>query len=150
MNEQIEQAKKHCPDPQVLCYALGVWGLFDGLYDIKEISMTIFQPRRENVSTYVMTKKELLEWADTVLKLAAELAYEGKGEFEAGDYCQFCKVRATCRKRAEYNLELARYDFEMPAILEDTEIAAIPPKVDDLVSWVTDLKEYALQQALHS
>ncbi|MGF0063632.1 DUF2800 domain-containing protein, partial [Lachnospiraceae bacterium SGI.085] len=36
----------------------------------------------------------------------------------------------------------------MPATLEDTEIAAILPKVDDLVSWANDIKEYALQQAL--
>ena len=157
VNEQIEEVKKHCPDPQVLieqrldfsrwvengfatgdcvivadevlqiidykhglgvlvsaeknpqmmCYALGALELFDGLYDIKEISMTIFQPRRENVSTYTMTKEDLLSWADEVLKPTAELAYEGKGEFKAGDHCQFCKVKATCRKRAEYNLELA-------------------------------------------
>ena len=198
VNEQIEAAKQHCPDPQVLieqrldfsrwvdngfgtgdcvivadevlqiidykhglgvlvsaeknpqmmCYALGALELFDGLYDIREISMTIFQPRRDNVSTYTMTKEELLTWADEVLKPTAELAYEGKGEFKAGEHCQFCKVKATCRKRAEYNLELARYDFEMPATLEETEIAAILPRVDDLVSWATDLKEYALQQAL--
>ena len=37
---------------------------------------------------------------------------------------------------------------KMPATLEDTEIAAILPRVDDLVSWAADLKEYALQQAL--
>ncbi len=198
VTEQIEAAKQHCPDPQVLieqrldfsrwvengfgtgdcvivadevlqiidykhglgvlvsaeknpqmmCYALGALELFDGLYDISEISMTIFRPRRENVSTYAMTKEELLTWADEVLKPTAELAYEGKGEFKAGDHCQFCKVKAICRKRAEYNLELARYDFEMPAILEDTEIAAILPRIDSLTSWVADLKEYALQQAL--
>ena len=41
---------------------------------------------------------------------AAKLAYEGKGEFKAGDHCQFCKAKSSCRKRAEYNLELARYD----------------------------------------
>lgn len=198
VNGQIEEAKKHCPDPQVLveqrldfsrwvengfgigdcvivadevlqvidykhglgvlvsaeknpqmmCYALGALALFDGLYDIREVSMTIFQPRRENVSTYAMTKEELLAWADEVLKPTAELAYEGKGDFRAGEHCQFCKVKATCRKRAEYNLELARYDFEMPAELEASEIAAILPRVDDLVSWAADLKEYALRQAL--
>ena len=60
----------------------------------------------------------------------------------------FCKIKATCRKRAEYNLELAQYDFAMPATLEDSEIAAILPKVDDLVTWVNDIKEYALGQAL--
>ena len=41
---------------QMMCYALGTLELFDGLYDIREISMTIFQPRRENVSTFTMTK----------------------------------------------------------------------------------------------
>ena len=198
VTEQIEAAKQHCPDPQILieqrldfsrwvengfgtgdcvivadevlqiidykhglgvlvsaeknpqmmCYALGALELFDGLYDIREISMTIFQPRRENVSTFTMTKEELLAWADEVLKPTAELAYEGKGEFKAGDHCQFCKVKATCRKRAEYNLELARYDFEMPATLEDAEIAAILPRIDSLTAWAADLKEYALQQAL--
>lgn len=39
-------------------------------------------------------------------------------------------------------------DNFMPANLEDTEIAAILPRVDDLVSWVNDIKEYALQKAL--
>ena len=135
-------------NPQMMCYALGALELFDGLYDIREIRMTIFQPRRENVSTYSMTKEELLTWADEVLKPTAELAYEGKGEFKAGEHCQFCRVKAVCRKRAEYNLELARYDFEMPATLEDTEIAAILPRIDSLTSWAADLKEYALQQAL--
>ena len=135
-------------NPQMMCYALGALELFDGLYDIREIRMTIFQPRRENVSTYSMTKEELLAWADEVLEPTAELAYEGKGEFKAGEHCQFCRVKAVCRKRAEYNLELARYDFEMPATLEDTEIAAILPRIDSLTSWAADLKEYALQQAL--
>lgn len=73
---------------------------------------------------------------------------EGKGEFAAGDHCQFCKVKATCRKRAEYNLELARYDFDMPDELENYEIDAILMKVDQLTSWAADVKEYALNQAI--
>ena len=100
-------------NPQMMCYALGALELFDGLYDIQEIRMTIFQPRRENVSTCTMAKEELLAWAEEVLKPTAALAYEGKGEFKAGEHCRFCKVKAACRKRAEYNLELARYDFEI-------------------------------------
>ena len=133
---------------QLSCYALGALDLFDGIYDITEVSLTIYQPRRENVSTYTMSKDELLTWADTVLSPTAKLAYDGKGDFKAGDHCQFCKAKANCRKRAEYNLELARYDFEMPAALEDDEIASILTKVDELVSWASDLKEYALQKAL--
>ena len=135
-------------NPQMMCYALGALDIYDGIYDIKTVKMTIFQPRRDNVSTFEMSKDDLLTWADTVLAPTAKLAYEGRGEFKAGDHCTFCKVKATCRKRAEYNLELAKYDFEMPATLENSEIAAILPKVDDLVSWANDIKEYALKRAL--
>lgn len=136
-------------NPQLMCYALGALQLLDGIYDINKVSMTIFQPRREHISTYEITKEELLEWADTVLAPTAQLAAKGEGEFKAGTHCQFCKVKATCRKRAEYNLELARYDFEMPANLENAEISAILTKADELISWASDVKEYALQQALN-
>lgn len=135
-------------NPQMMCYALGALEVFDGIYDIDNITMTIFQPRRENVSSYSMTKEELLTWAEEVLKPTAELAFKGEGELNAGEHCRFCKAKATCRKRAEYNLELARFDFELPTQLEDVEIEIILAKADELVSWVTDIKEYALQQAV--
>lgn len=73
--------------------------------------------------------------------------YSGTTKLFNADHCQFCKVKATCRKRAEYNLELAKYDFEMPATLDDIEIAAILAKIDEMISWGNDIKEYALQQA---
>lgn len=135
-------------NPQMMCYALGALELFDAIYDIDTVSMTIFQPRRENISTYTIGRDELLRWADEVLAPTAKLAYAGEGEFKAGEHCRFCKAKAVCRKRAEYNLELAKYDFEMPAELEDAEIEVILGKADELVSWVSDVKEYALRAAL--
>ncbi|MCC8073674.1 MAG: DUF2800 domain-containing protein [Clostridiales bacterium] len=135
-------------NPQMRCYALGALDTYDGIYDIETVTMTIFQPRRGNVSTAQMSKSELLDWAQSTLLPTAKLAYEGKGEYKAGDHCRFCKLKATCRKRAEYNLQLAQYDFEMPNTLEKEEITAILPKIDELVSWGNDIKEYALQQAL--
>lgn len=135
-------------NPQMMCYALGALELFDAIYDIDTVNMTIFQPRRENLSTYAIGRDELLRWADEVLAPTAKLAYAGEGEFKAGEHCRFCKAKAVCRKRAEYNLELAKYDFEMPAELEDTEIEAVLAKADELAAWVSDVKEYALQAAL--
>lgn len=136
-------------NPQMMLYALGALELFDGIYDIDTIRMTIFQPRRENVSVCVMAKDDLLQWAYNDLVHKAKLAYEGGGEFSCGDWCRFCKAKAVCRKRAEYNLELARYDFAMPDTLEDAEIAAILEKADELAAWAADVKEFALQQALN-
>ena len=135
-------------NPQMMCYALGAIDLYDGIYNIHTVKMTIFQPRRDNISTFTISKEDLLKWAEEVLAPTAALAYLGEGEFQAGDHCQFCSVKATCRKRAEQNLELARYDFEMPPNLNHTEITAILSKADELVSWVNDVKEYALKQAL--
>ena len=132
---------------QMMCYALGALDAFDDIYDIKRIEMTIFQPRRDNVSTWSLSRRDLLDWADMVLAPTARLAYEGKGEFKAGDHCQFCKAKSVCRKRAEHNLELARYDFAMPDTLGEMEIAAILPRIDQLISWGNDLKDYALSQA---
>lgn len=135
-------------NPQMMCYALGALELFDSIYDINSVCMTIYQPRRENISVFTMRKDELYSWAETVLAPTAKLAYAGEGEFKAGEHCRFCKAKAVCRKRAEYNMELSRYDFEMPATLDDTDIATILDRADELTTWVADVKEYALRQAL--
>ena len=135
-------------NPQMKLYALGALELFDGIYDIDAVSMTIYQPRRDNISTHTVFKESLYQWAAETLKPIAELAYDGKGEFRCGDWCQFCKAKHDCRKRAEQNLELAKYEFKLPPLLEDDEIESILSKVDDLVSWASDIKDYALQSAL--
>lgn len=135
-------------NPQLSCYALGALSAFDGIYDIDTVSMSIFQPRREVAETYTVTKESLLKWAEEVLCPAAKLASEGGGEYKAGDHCQFCKAKQICRKRAEYNLELARYDFERPDTLEDEEIEAILARADEFISWANDVKEYAFNAAV--
>lgn len=135
-------------NPQLMCYGLGALSLFDGIYDIQSVRLSIFQPRRDNISTYEISKEDLLRWARDILSPAAELAFSGGGEFHAGDHCQFCKLKATCRKRAEYNLEMASYDFEMPSQLSETEISLILPRIDELTAWANDIREYALKQAM--
>ena len=135
-------------NPQMMCYALGALELFDCLYDIDRVSMTIYQPRRSNISTYEMAKDDLYRWADEVLKPTAELAFAGDGNFLCGEWCTFCKAKNDCRARAEANLELARYEFKLPPLLTDADIEDILGKLDNFVSWATDIKEYALQQAI--
>jgi hypothetical protein len=83
-----------------------------------------------------------------MLKPRADLAFNGEGEFCSGSHCRFCKVKTTCRKRAQENLELARYEFREPVLLSDDEIAAILTQADELASWVSDIKGHALSVAL--
>lgn len=135
-------------NPQMQCYALGSLELFDGIYDIDSVRMTIYQPRRDNVSTYEISKDELYLWAGKVLGPTAKLAFAGDGNFLCGEWCGFCKAKHDCRARAEANLALARYDFKLPPLLTDEEVEEILARADDLVSWAADIKEYALWQAL--
>ena len=135
-------------NPQMMLYALGALEIFDGIYDIDTVRMTIYQPRKSNISVYEMDKADLYEWANSELTQKAQLAYECQGSFSCGEWCRFCKAKAECRERAEANLALARYEFQTPALLADEEIADILGKVDALTAWASDVKEYALQQAI--
>lgn len=72
-------------NPQMKCYALGALELFDDIYDIDNVSMTIYQPRRQNISTLEISKDELYKWADEVLKPTADLAFAGDGNFLCGE-----------------------------------------------------------------
>ena len=83
-----------------------------------------------------------------MLRPIALLASKGEGNFCAGEHCRFCRMKATCRKRAEYNLTLAQYDFAPPDMLEDGEISTILDVADSFISWAGDVKEYALSEAL--
>ena len=133
---------------QLMLYGLGALLEFDPLYDVRNVRVTIVQPRLSNTSTYEIAADELVRWAEKEVRPRALLAYEGKGEFCAGDWCRFCKARYTCRKRSEYHMQLAERDFRQPDLLSDEEITDILPIADSLNNWVQDLLAYATQQAV--
>lgn len=139
-------------NPQLRLYGLGAFNQYDMLYDIESVSMTIVQPRLDSVSTETLNASDLVTWADTEVKPKADLAWEGEGEFVAGEHCRFCKIRSTCRARADENLEMAKYDFAEPAEIASTElglneIGQILFKAGELQKWAKDVEKYALEQA---
>ena len=136
-------------NPQMMLYALGALRLFDSLYDITEVSMSIYQPRRENVSTWTISVDELNAWAENTLKPKAELAHKGEGDYLPGSWCQFCKAAVKCRARAEEKLQLARFEFAPPPLLSDEEIEDILTKLDDLTKWASKIQAYAQDAAVN-
>jgi hypothetical protein len=135
-------------NPQLRLYALGALNREDAfLYSIQKVIMTIAQPRLDSITSETMSVAELLAWAESEVKPKAQLAYEGKGDFSDGDWCRFCKIKHTCRKRAEGSLALQTYGRKEPHLLTIPEIADILGKADQLVAWATDVKTWALEQA---
>ena len=111
--------------------------------------MSIFQPRRENVSTWTIPTAQLKDWAENELKPKAILAYNGDGAYVPGEWCTFCKASARCRARAEEKLKLAQSEFRLPPLLTDSEIEEILAIIPDLTKWANEITAYATDAAVN-
>lgn len=136
-------------NPQMKLYGLGALEIYDSLYDIEEVSMTIFQPRRENVSTWTIRVEDLKAWAEKELKPKAKKAYDGEGEYLPGEWCTFCRAAVKCRARAEEKLKLAQSEFKLPPLLTDSEIEEVLSKLSDLTKWANEIIAYATDAAVN-
>lgn len=135
---------------QMMLYGLGALRDFDFMYDIQKVRMTIHQPRIENYSSYELTVAELRQWAEAELKPKAQLAWEGKGDYAPGAHCRFCKAKAVCKALAEYNLDLAKHEFQNPALLSDADVADILGRVEMFSTWLNAVEEHALNEAVNN
>lgn len=135
-------------NPQQKLYACGVLREFASKYKIENIFITIYQPRLQNIGKWKTTSTELMAWAHDTLVPAAKKAWEGTGEYVAGDHCKFCNAKPACKKIAEYNLEIAREEFSDPDLLTPEEISNILLKASIFISWIDAVKKYALSEAV--
>jgi hypothetical protein len=134
---------------QLRLYALGAWSKFKEEYpDIREVSYTIHQPRLDSISTDGTTIAKLVDWANYFVKPKAKKAWSGAGEFLPGEWCQFCRAKAQCRARSDYNTELARQEFKAPPLLTSEEVSEVLVKAGQLRTWVNDVEEFALTRAV--
>lgn len=136
---------------QMRLYALGAVSAFDFLYDIKQIRMTIYQPRIDNISTETISFDTLMAWGEEVKTRAERANNDNVTECVAGSHCDagFCKARAVCRAYNEERQRLAMYDFKRPAKLSVEEIADIIDQADKISKWVKTVNDYALDQAVN-
>lgn len=137
-------------NPQMMLYALGAIDELSLLYRFKSIHMVIVQPRVNNISEFTMTADELREWGESVVKPKAEAAISGKGEFEAGDWCRFCRAKQQCKTRYESNDSLypELSERQDPRLITLDELGEYLKRGRDMAAWLEDMKEYALSESL--
>lgn len=157
---------------QLMLYALGALALYKPFYGdlIQRVRIRIIQPRAGGGSDWEVTRKELEDWGETVVKPKAQLAYTGEGEFEPGHWCKFCRAKAQCRARSQEYLALEAfgmakpegglsaeeclsresdgYQPKQPPLLSDAEVGDILRRAEDLATWAKELKDYALTACL--
>lgn len=135
---------------QMMLYSLGTLDSLANLGhqdDIETFIMTIAQVRLDHYDTFVMTKKELLDWARTVLRPAARAAIQGEGKQVIGSWCGFCPVKAQCRAQRDAILA----DFEEkpePLLLSDEEVTDLIGKIDTYKSWIESVNKYVYDRAI--
>ena len=134
---------------QLRLYALGAYAKFKEEYPgITEVNYTIHQPRLDSISTDGTTIAKLVDWARYFVAPKAKKAWSGAGEFIPGDHCQFCRAKAQCRARSDFNTELARQEFKAPPLLTEEELSDVLGKAQNLRTWVNDVEEFALERAI--
>lgn len=110
---------------QLKLYAIGWWLDFGWLYpDVEMFRLHIVQPRLDHDDYWDISRADLLKWADTVVRPAAILTQQPNAPFKAGPWCSdnFCRIRRTCKVRADSVLNAYLGDFE--SLDEAVEIAA--------------------------
>lgn len=134
-------------NPQMKIYALGAYEAFSVEYNIKSVRMTIVQPRIDNLSEYEVSTPDLLEWAEKQLKPKAKEAFSTDGKQVPGDWCQFCKVKCSCKALAEL-CTATQEQHPDPMLVSKQDMEKILPKIATIKTWLSGIEEYALSQAM--
>lgn len=162
-------------NPQMMLYAWGALNLYRPIFGdtIERVHLSIVQPNAGGIREWEIGKAAILHWANHVAAPRANMAWYGKGEFNPGDWCRFCKAKATCSARAAKMLELepmvgcipeksvgpgalVPQEFshldkdgnEIRMLLTDAEVGDVLTRARNIAAWVKDLEDYALTAAL--
>lgn len=141
-------------NPQMRLYALGALATYGMIYDIDQVRTVIYQPRITNISVEEITVQELIDWAEDVVRPAAEKATAGEGELQAGEWCRFCRHAAQCPAlAAEMFTPVPTSDELTPAApdpdtLTDEQISKIVANSGALKTWLEKVEKYTLKKAL--
>ena len=134
---------------QLRLYALGAYSKFKEEYpEVKEVQYVIHQPRLDSISSDGTSVTKLLDWANYFIKPKAKKAWAGSGDFLPGEHCQFCKAKAQCRARSDFNNEIAKLEFRAPALLSDEEVELVYSRAGSLTTWANDVMAFVTERAI--
>ena len=131
-------------NPQIMLYGLGALHAYDYIFDIRNVKMTIVQPRLDHVASFVLSADELRDWGNNTVSPIAKLAYNGQGDQKAGEWCRWCKIKATCKARAEKQGQTVAMMAE--AELTDDQICQILTASAEIKAWLSDIESHTVQR----
>lgn len=135
-------------NPQLMLYGSGALRENELMFDIHTVTLTIVQPRLYSISSWEISADALREWGEQIVKPLAIKAYKGDGDQKVGEWCKFCKVKATCRAMQEFTLETAKHDFKDPHELSLEELIEIYKQSKMIKDWLESVSDHIQLEAL--
>lgn len=133
---------------QFMIYALGAKKLlWDDKIKIKDIELHVYQPRLNNIEAWKTTAIDLNKWYASNVMQQANLAYNGTGDYVAGDHCIFCPAKKNCKTFAEFNMSNIDENFSLPNSLDKEFISKVIINASLFEGWLKAVKEFALAEA---
>lgn len=97
---------------QARLYALGFFLEWDWLYNFQKIVIRIAQPRLNNWDVWIISREELLEFAEEARRGAAAAWKHNAARTPSAEACEWCRVAATCTARAKATFDMTRGAFD--------------------------------------
>lgn len=139
-------------NPQLMLYGLGAYNAYSLFYNIKNIRLTIIQPRLNSVLDWDISIDNLLAFGENIKPIAKE-AYEGSQRLKEGSHCRFCKAKSRCKERAKTmfsQVEELKPAMEKDlALISNADISRFLLETKGLIDWIKDLEEEALRSILN-
>ena len=132
---------------QLQLYALGAYQIYSVLFDIKEVQMTICQPRKSNVDSFKMKVENLLNFGEHVKKVAP-IAWKGMGYCNAGRWCKFCRALPVCEAQAERARIIKDKINNDINCLSDVELVEVLDFSDSIINFLQNAKNYAMNRII--
>jgi len=102
-------------------------------------------PKRRPVQEHTITDVQLVQWLDTVVKPAADLALTDDAPRVAGDWCRYCAADGKCKAQMEQKLVKAKKEFTAdPKSLAPADVARYLDMVPAVETAIQGLKSYAI------
>jgi hypothetical protein len=129
---------------QLMLYGVGALSLVEDPLLIHDITLTVWQPRKNNISDYVISRTELVKWRDSIIP-TAKLALGEDAPFGPSESaCRFCPAAGFCAPRTRHILA---QDFGDPDALTGEELAEAYERTSELKRWAADIEDAALKKA---
>jgi len=134
---------------QLGIYALYFYKAYKELFPIKKVRLVIYQPVISNTNDFEMSIEDLLQFERNILIPAVERTKVENPEALPGKYCCYCPGNAICASRSELIMQSVQEIKQTVRTLNDIEIEALLPHLEEVIQYANDVLEYAIKKAMN-